>query len=326
VISLKQLARDLRKGMQVDSDFLVLESSLRPFQDSSRKGFFLSLVLGDSSGQVNARAWENVEGLYSNVPKGSVATFSGKVEEYKGELQVILESALPKKDFDALDFLPKCKGNPEEMLSELREKTREFKNPFLKKLFESLFSDESFCVDFKRIPAAKLHHDSCVGGLLEHTLKVFRLCEDFAEEFPELDRELLLSGATLHDIGKVKAYELSPQIEITTEGGLVGHIGLGDEILLKEIERIPGFPEELKLKLRHLIASHQMKLEWGSPITPKFPEAAALACADYAAATIREFITATEEEREKSRDKGKNGSGSEWSSFRKSLDRFIYLK
>jgi 3'-5' exoribonuclease len=191
-------------------------------------------------------------------------------------------------------------------------------NDYLKRVVLSFLNDPEFVSSFKKAPAAKIHHHNYIGGLIEHTQSVMVVCETVCKLYPELDRDLLLAGAILHDVGKTAAYEYTFRIDVTEEGGLVDHIVLGYQMVEDKIKGIEGFPDELRLRLLHLILSHHRYGEWGSPVKPLFAEAEALCYADMLDAQLREFLQVQKHEEAK----GKEGI---WSDFSRRLDRFVYL-
>lgn len=318
-----QWVKDLCPGMNLDSLFLVAEKELRPFKDAS-KGFFLQLKLADLTGDIRAKCWERAEECSRKFRKGDVVAVKGVVKEFEGEPQIEFNIYNVRKcaveEFDASHFLPKTKKNVDVLRAELEGIVAGFKNRFLRELLSLFFADEAFMKNFLKAPGGKVHHHAFLGGLIEHTHSVVMICKRVCEVYSELDEELLLAGAILHDIGKIRDYTYHAVIDVSDEGGLVGHIVLGNELLQEKIALIPDFPQELAWRLKHFIVSHHGTEEWGSPIKPRFKEACALAFADLLDAHLSEFLELQKEEEKKG-----VVSGNHWSTFVRELERFLYL-
>jgi 3'-5' exoribonuclease len=192
--------------------------------------------------------------------------------------------------------------------------------PHLRALLDMFFQDGKFTDRFKHTPGSKKHHHNYIGGLLEHTINVTKLCEVISTIYPELDKDLLITSALLHDIGKLKGYSYHPEIDITTAEGLLGHLYLGIEMLNEKIDALPDFPEDLKLKLYHIVLSHHRQTDWGAFMEPCFSEANALSYADLLDSQVKNFLQLESTEREKVNNKGKT-----WSSYIRELRRYLYL-
>ena len=322
----KKFIKDLREGEEVDDFFLVVGKELREFR--TKPGSFLQLRLTDGTGSVSARCWEGAEEVFALVNVGDVVHIKGVVESFQDELQIIFEPYDISRcdELSPRDLLPKAEKDVDALLSEIRATALSFRNEHLRRLVLSFLDDEAFVEKFKAAPAAKTYHHPYIGGLIEHTHAVMKICELLAELYGELDKDLLLTGAILHDIGKVRGYEFENTIDVSVEGGLIGHVFLSLEMLDEKFEELSkqGFevPEELRLKLRHLITSHHCHRKWGSPIEPRFAEASALCYADLLDARVNEFLLAQRaalQERER-----REGEGV-WSDFSKSLRTFLYL-
>jgi len=306
---------DIKLGQQISSTYLVKSKRLGSFRE--REGHFMSLVLGDRTGEVQALLWEGAEDVYPGIAPGNLVLVSGLVREYSGALQINLDSIsiYDGEDFDPADFLPVSPRNSEEMLQELQLIIDSVENPFLKKLLNLFFSDSRWVEAFKKAPAAKKNHQAYLGGLLEHTLKVSTLAAKIAEIYPHADRDLLIAGTILHDIGKLEEYQYRSTIDFTDEGRLLGHIVLGMRQVDGRINQIHDFPGNLRLKLLHIIASHHGRYEWQSPKRPKFLEAAIIHNLDLLDATVETFSSAVDET---------NDRNSSWTGWVRELERFIY--
>jgi len=310
---------ELSAGSTVDSTFLVMEKELREF--STKEGYYLQVKLGDSTGSIWARCWERAPEVASLFELGDIVRVKGIVESFRGRLHLIFGPAgieRSSQTFDVTDYLPRTSQDIEHLFEALVHTAESMTNEHLKRLVLSLLAEPQFARALKTAPAAKIHHHNYIGGLIEHTEAVVRICETLAALYPELDRDLLLAGAILHDAGKTAAYKFTFQIDITTEGGLVNHIVLGYRMVEARIGAQKDFPQELGLKLLHLILSHHTESDWGSPVKPLFAEAEALSYADLLDSQLKEFLQIQKHEEAKGRE-------AVWSDFSRRLDRFLYL-
>jgi 3'-5' exoribonuclease len=306
--------KNLKPGNQVADLFVLQKKELKEY-DGKR---FLKLELGDSSGRIDAIAWEETEEFYSQLEVGDVVEIKGWVTTYKETPQINLKSLRKAKkgEFDLADMLSSSKEDLDVLLERFKQKCSSIKNRHLKSLFADLNGDAILMRKLKVAPAGKLWHHAHLGGLLEHTLRVVSLCELSAQNYDLIDRDLLISGALLHDIGKTEEYSLDGFIEYADEGRLIGHVVSGDEMVASRIRKIEGFPKELGLKLRHLILSHQGRLECASPVVPQTIEAIVLHYADELDAKADAFSRVI--------NKCK-GSGRKWSDWIGLIDRYIYV-
>lgn len=286
----KQFVRDLRPGKRVLGFFLVRHKQLEPFRDRTR-GEFLTLVLADRTGEILARVWEEAPTLAETFECGQVVKVKGEVEEYLGRWQVIIEKLRPAKpdEYDLADMLPTAERNVDEMVAALKATVEEIAEPHLKALANHFFGDDDFIARFSRAPAARRIHHAYLGGLLEHTFEVVTLCKSLLELYPQIHRDLLLTGALVHDVGKVAEFEYATDIEYSDEGRLVGHIVISYQMVNEAIAEIPDFPPDLVLRLRHMILSHHGRYEWGSPRRPKTLEAVALHYVENLDAQVNRF-------------------------------------
>ncbi len=311
--------KDLRVGSSVDSTFLVMEKELKEF--ITKEGYYLQVKLGDRTGSIWAKCWEKAEEVAALFEPGDVVRIKGMVESFRGRLQLIIEPEGVERvteTYDIADYMPGTSKDIDFLVGELVKMAESLGNGYLKRVVFSFLNDPNFVNSFKKAPAAKIHHHNYIGGLIEHTHSVMALCETIAGLYPGLDRDLLLAGAILHDIGKIATYEYAFRIDVTEEGGLIDHIVLGYRMVEDKIKEIEGFPEELGLRLLHLILSHHNYGEWGSPVKPLFAEAEALCYADLLDSQLKEFLQIQKHEEAK----GKEGV---WSDFIRRLDRFFYL-
>ncbi len=300
--------------------FLVTEKSLRTTQ-AGRK--YLALEFADRTGRIQASVWgDSAESIDSTIAAdqfvevtGRVATFGGQLELKVSSLKVVADEGV-----DLADFLPSTRRGAEDMERELQHLVKLIEDGHLRALTRACLEDADLGLRFRQAPAAKQIHHATLGGLLEHTLSVANLCLAIAEHykpFYQLDKDLLLTAALLHDIGKVREYAWGRSFDYTDEGRMVGHLVIGAGIVAERAATIPGFPPETLLRLRHMLLSHHGQYDWGSPKRPKFPEALALHFADDLDCKlnmIEEFIQA-----EKQRD-----PDSHWTPYHRTLDRFFY--
>ena len=247
-----------------------------------------SLILQDKTGIIDGKVWELNNGIEEFEAMDFIMA-DGMVTSFQGARQVNINRIRKAQEgeYNPADYIPASKYGIEEMYNELKEIIKTIKDPYLRKLAEMCFIDDTeFANKFKSHSAAKSIHHGFIGGLLQHTLAVARMCSFMADNYNILDRDLLITAAIFHDIGKV--YELSyfPSNDYTDEGQLLGHIFIGAEFIGNKIKEIPGFPKVLATELRHCILAHHGELEYGSPKKPAMAEAMALAFADNADARL----------------------------------------
>ena len=309
--------KEITDGQAIHDLFLVREMS----RGETKAGKpYLSLVLMDASGEISCRVWENAEQLMGECPAGAVVLVSGQAQAYKGILQLRIDSLsrVAESEVDLALFVPSTKGNVSEMAKELVKLVGSVENPFLKELLLSMFGERPLMAGMKKAPAAKAMHHAYVGGLLEHTLAVARLAESICTLYPTLDRSLLITGALLHDIGKLKEFSFdSFPFEYSDRGRLVGHMVLGIEMIQEKINGISGFPEELGDRLKHLILSHHGRYEFGSPSLPMMQEAFALNFLDDLDAKINYLDRLAGQVK---------GEGYQWTEFQRNLERFLFVQ
>lgn len=265
---------DLRESDHVKGHYLARAKRL----GTTRKGDpYLSLTLSDRTGDVEARVWEGAGEVNARFREGDVVEVEGRAGSYRNEVQLVLSRVekAGRVDDPSL-FLETTERDEREMMGALRDLMGTLKNRHLRELSERFLSDRDFTERFKKAPAAKSFHHGYVGGLLEHTLSVCLLAVDVAEHYPELDRDLLLCAAFLHDVGKIREFAYTTHIDYTDEGRLLGHLVLGAAMVDERISAMRLFPDELAMRVKHLILSHHGELDFGSPKRPKFLEAFAL--------------------------------------------------
>ena len=244
---------------------------------------FDNLILQDKTGTLDGKVWDpNSQGIADYDEKDFIEVF-GDVINYNGNLQLNIRQIRKAEEgeYNPADYMPTTEKSVDGMYEELTAYIRQISNKYLRQVLEFYYiKDEAFIKKFKAHSAAKTVHHGFSGGLLEHTLSVTRMCDYFATSYSILNRDLLLSSAILHDIGKVKELSDFPDNDYTDEGQLIGHIVIGVEMINDAIRSIPGFPEKLAHELKHCIVAHHGELEYGSPKKPALAEAVALNMAD----------------------------------------------
>ena len=305
---------DMKPGNEV-VDFFVLRRKEIKEHDGQR---FLKLELGDRTGRIDGVVWDNPEEIYGQAEVGEIVKVKGWVTTYRDASQVKVERLrrAGKEEIELSDFLPSSEKDPDVLLEEFKKAACGIGNQHLKRLFDLLLADSSLTEMLKATPGGKLWHHAYVGGLLEHTLNVVQICEKAAGMYELVNRDLLIAGALLHDIGKINSYSAKGFFDYTDEGRLVGHIVSGEELVAGKIGEIPDFPSELALQLKHLILSHQGQLEYASPVVPQTIEAIILYYADDMDAKANAFGHII---------KTQKGKGKRWSDWVHLIDRYIYL-
>ncbi len=251
-----------------------------------------NLILQDKTGTLDAKIWDpNSSGIAEFDSLDYIDVF-GEVTSFQGALQVNVKRIrkCQEGEYSPADYLPVSKYDIEEMYQELMEHIGKVENPYLQKLLQMFFvEDTAFIKLFKQSSAAKTVHHGFVGGLLEHTLSVVKLCYYYCKSYPKLNKDLLISAAVCHDIGKTREISLFPQNDYTDEGQFLGHIVIGTEMIGEKINQIEGFPVLLASELKHCILSHHGEFEFGSPKKPAIMEAVALNFADNTDAKLQTF-------------------------------------
>lgn len=251
-----------------------------------------NVILQDKTGTIDAKIWEPNSAGIDEFDSLDYIEVYGEVTSFMSALQVNVKRirACREGEYDPADYLPVSKKNIEEMYQELKGYIDSLENEYLKKLLYAFFvEDEAFAKRFKQSSAAKTVHHGFVGGLLEHTLSVVKLCDYYCKVYPLLKRDLLLSAAMCHDIGKTKELSLFPENEYTDEGQLLGHIVMGAEMIGEKAGKIDGFPRVLLGEMKHCILAHHGEYEYGSPKKPAIMEAVALNYADNTDAKMQTF-------------------------------------
>jgi 3'-5' exoribonuclease len=256
----------------VTASFVVVSKQIKPKKSGEP---YLALTLGDRSGHLEAKMWDNVEEVLDAFEQDDFLKIKGLVNKYKNRFQLTIHKLrkLGESEIEFDDYLPKTTKNIDELWQTLSNLVASFQNPHLKSLLQAFMADPDIAAAYRNAPAAKTLHHAYIGGLLDHVVSLARSCDLMCKNYPQINRDLLLSGAFLHDIGKIHELTYNRSFSYSTRGQLLGHMVIELEMLHQKIAGIPGFPDPLKTMLEHLIISHHGQYEFGSPKLPMFPEA-----------------------------------------------------
>ena len=309
----KTFINELTKGLPVESIFLVKDKILAKTKAGNP---YLSIRLGDRTGEAEGRIWDNALDFLPLFEKDDFIKVRGEVDEFQGALQLRI-TRLRKceaREIQLSDYLPQTSQDVEKMLAEIKEIASGVRQPFLRRLLQAFFDDEEIMRRFKMAPAAKAVHHVFLGGLLEHTLSVVQLVLLVGPRYKGIDPDLLLTGAILHDLGKISELSFERTFDYTDPGRLLGHITLTVEMIDEKLKTLPEFPGDLAMFLKHIILSHHGEYEFGSPKRPKTLEALLLHYLDDLDAKMNGFLTWIEKEKD----------SPSRSSYNKLFDRFIF--
>ncbi len=302
----------LREGQQ--AELVCLLADKRLLQTKAGKPFG-SLVLSDGQGRMEAKLWERAPELLEPLAVGTPVRVQGRVQSYNGQLQMVLSLLEPAPGVDPARFLPRSPHAVADLWARFQRLVRAVGSRRLRRVLELFFEDPDFHRRFELAPAAKGAHHAYLHGLLEHTVSVGGLALKAAEHYRHLGRDLLVTGALLHDVGKVREFSLGPPIDYTDAGRLEGHLVLGVRMLDRRLARTRNFPPELARHLRHLILSHHGSLEFGSPRRPKTAEAMVLHLIDDLDAKTAMIQQAAREQPDPE---------ARWSGYHRLLERYLY--
>jgi len=267
---------NFEEGKPFDGYFLVLAKQHRTTQTNKP---YLSLTLADKTGQLEARIWEPGDPrIARDFDRGDLVKVRGSASRFKDTLQLKVDQLRKANtaEADKADMLPSTTYDVAALWRQLQAFVESFTDPDLKRLLTTILADPALAHAYREAPAAKQLHHAWLGGLLEHVVSLLTLAERVVPHYPILDRDLLLTGVILHDIGKVRELSWDLGFEYTVEGSLLGHIQIGSALAERTMDSLPDFPPKLKLLVLHLILSHHGKLEFGSPKLPMIPEALVL--------------------------------------------------
>jgi 3'-5' exoribonuclease len=256
----------------ITSGFVVVAKQIKPKKTGEP---YLALTLGDRSGQIEAKMWDNVEEVLDAFEQDDFLKVKGLINKYKQRFQLTIHKLrkLGDSEIDFSDYLPKTTKDIDELWRTLGGFVATFQNQHLRSLVEAFMADPEIAAAYRNAPAAKTLHHAYIGGLLDHVVSLFRSCDLICKNYAQINRDLLLTGAFLHDIGKIHELTYNRSFSYTTKGQLLGHMVIELEMLHAKIALVPGFPDELKTMVEHLIISHHGQYEFGSPKLPMFPEA-----------------------------------------------------
>lgn len=280
----------LREGMRISEVYLCKSKQIAQTKAGKDYG---NLVLQDKTGTIDSKIWDLGSPGICNFEAMDYVAVDADVTMFQGNNQLNIRRirVADEGEYVPADYLPVSTKDIPKMYEELVGYVKSIKNPYLNQLASSYFVDDpAFAKAFQFHSAAKSVHHGFVGGLLEHTLSVVKMCDYFAGFYKEINRDLLLTAAMFHDIGKTKELSVFPENDYTDDGQLLGHIIIGTEMVADRIRQIPDFPEKLAVELKHCILAHHGELEYGSPKKPALLEAMALNLADNADAKMETMI------------------------------------
>jgi 3'-5' exoribonuclease len=302
-------------GAAVTTFFAVSSMSLR--EKKGGGGQYLALTLSDKTGSMEARMWEEFASAAATCGEGCYVKVQGQVAKYQGKYQITLTKMrlAAASEVEAADFVPTTKFDVGEMWAELRGYVDAFANADLKRLVYAFLDDAEIGAAYREAPAAKVLHHAWLGGLLEHVVTLVRVCRAVVGFYPEVDADLLVTGAILHDVGKVRELSWGTTFGYTLEGQMVGHISIAQGMLREKVKGLAGFPEKLAVLVEHMILSHHGRLEFGSPKLPMTPEAVLLSALDDLEAKMQAMRN------EFGRDAAAGKSGAEMTEWVRSMER-----
>ncbi len=278
--------KDYREGEKFTGTYLCKQKQV--FKTKAGKTYY-SLTLQDKTGLADGKIWDLNNGI-ADFESLDYIHCEGMVTSFQGNLQMNISRVRisDEGEYDPADYVPSTDKDVAEMYSSVMKYVASVQNRYLRKILEMYFVEDAGFIDsFKSHSAAKSVHHGFMGGLLEHTLSVTNMCQYFADHYPMINRDLLITAALFHDMGKIQEISGFPQNDYTDEGQMLGHIYIGARAMEDAAEKIPGFPAKLKNELVHCILSHHGKLEFGSPKVPAIMEAMALHLADNADAKLQ---------------------------------------
>jgi 3'-5' exoribonuclease len=314
IMAKENFISDFKENESLVSCFLVKAKTLSRTRTGNP---FLKIRLADRTGETEGRIWERAQELDPHFSVNDVVRVRATVERYQDKLQLNIAAIdrLEPNEIDPRAFLPASPEDPEELWQQLKKLASQVRNHHLQNLLQAFLSDRSFVREMKLAPAAKSIHHAYLGGLLEHTVSVARLLGRLCDHYPQLDRDLLITAALLHDVGKLEELTYQQYFDYSDAGRLLGHIVLGTQRIKEKISKIKDFPQTLSLSLLHLIVSHHGELEFGSPKRPKTLEAFALHYADDLDGKINHLTRLLEAEKE---------DPSHWTTFQRIFDRYMF--
>lgn len=312
----RQQIQGLKDKDAVDSIFLVKEKNISIGKNGR---LFMALKIGDKTGNMDCRVWENVDELGKSFAVGDLVKVKGMVQLFQNRRQLVIHrlERVPVETSDMSEFVSASKVAVDDLWTNLIQVMQDIKNQHIRQLVFSVLEDEEISPLLKKAPAAKTIHHAWPGGLLEHIVSIVGIMNFFSKHYPFLNRDLLLFGALFHDIGKIWELSYDGPTVYTNRGRLIGHLHMACELLDRKTQKIFGFPAELADICKHMILSHHGKLEYGSPRTPMFMEALMLSLVDELDSRLINVKSIIDEEK---------NEGQTWSRYVESFDRYFFLE
>jgi len=302
-------------GEKVTAYFAISSFSVREKRGTGEQ--YLALTLSDKTGSLEARMWEEFASAMATCGEGCFVKVRGQISKYQGKYQITVDRMrlAAESEIEVADFVPATKFDVDEMWAELRGHVDAFENADLTRLVFAFLDDETIARQYREAPAAKMLHHAWIGGLLEHVIGLVRVCKAMAPFYPEVDCDLLVTGAILHDIGKIRELSWGSSFSYTLEGQMVGHISIAQGMLREKVAGLPEFPHKLRILVEHMILSHHGRYEFGSPKLPMTPEALLLSALDDLEAKMQAVRN------EFARDAAAGKSAGELTEWVRSMDR-----
>jgi 3'-5' exoribonuclease len=310
----KVFIADLKERDQINTPFLVRDKIMAMAKNGKP---YMTLKLMDRSGEVEGRIWDQVDHFSRLFQKDDFVQVTAKASVYMGKMQLIIQDLI-RVDESAVslgDFLPVSSHDPRTMMAQARELVASFQDDDYRALMEAFFNDDSFVALYQKAPAAKAMHHVYLGGLLEHSLSVAQLAVDVSRRYADVDRDLLITGALLHDVGKVAELLFSRSFDYSDEGKLLGHIVIGVEMVEDKIRQLDRFPRMKATLIKHLLLSHHGQYDYGSPKRPKTLEAVILNFIDDMDSKINGVQAHIEKEQH---------NDSRWTGYHRLYDRYFF--
>jgi 3'-5' exoribonuclease len=312
----EQFLSDLKVGDLAETTFVVSEKQVKKKKNGQD---YCTLTLQDKGGTVEGVIWTEIFETSGDFKEGDIVEVKGILKEYKGSRQLIVNS-LKKIEKDSVnnlsDYIKSTSKDIDSMFEEILGYIESLDSKYLKALLSSFMDDKKFAEDYKTSTAAIRYHHAYQGGLLEHSLNVTKICDMLSGIYDNLNRDLLICGGILHDVGKIREYSSGVNLKLTNRGRLLGHITIGYGWVLEKIEQIKGFPKDLADRLLHIILSHHGHLEYGSPKRPKILEAFIVYHADHLDGDIGGFNIILEN----------TSNENEWSEYVRNFERPVFVK
>jgi 3'-5' exoribonuclease len=311
----KKFIKELKANENVDSVFLVFQKTM-PTGKSGKA--YLNLKLGDKTGEIEGRIWENVDQFSGKFNQADFVRIIGRTQLYQDKIQLNITQVeiIQEDQLKTEDFLPITRFDIETMYAELLALIKkEVDEPDVQRLLLAIFENPEIAKKFKKAPAAKSMHHAFIGGLLEHELGLARLAIDVCKHYPHIQKSYVIAGCLLHDIGKIDELKYDRYFEYSDEGKLIGHLVMGIELVTKTATSLPNFPERTALLVKHLIASHHGSLEFGSPKIPYTLEAIMVHYLDDMDSKLQAMKGLIDKEWE---------TNNKWTSYHRLFERFMY--